>query len=73
MSNFQRCLFTATICDLGYNQQTRTIFRLFTRPNAEFSVDIDDAYDGMIRDVIFTDLIIISLLELGASKWEPSR
>ena len=72
MSNFQRCLFTATIYDLGCNQQTRTVFRLFTRPMAEVSVNIDHAYDEMFRDVTLTDLITI-LLELGASKQGLSR
>lgn len=72
MSKFQRCLFTATIRDLGCNQQTLTIFLLFTRPKAEFSIDIDHAYDGMFRDITFIDLII-NLMELGASKRELSR
>lgn len=72
MSNFQRCLFTATIYDLGCNQQTRTVFHLFTQPMAEVSVDIDHAYDEMFRDVTFTDLII-NVLELGPSKRGLSR
>ena len=57
MSDFQRCLFTVTIPNLGCNQLTRIIFLLFTRPKTEVLVESVHADDGMFQDVTYTDFI----------------